>query len=147
VARPVILDTGVLGKIAHPKANPDIAAWFKALLDAGVQVVVPEIADYELRRNLLCEGLDASVRRLDTLERQLTYLPLTTAHMMKAAELWASARKGGFPTADDRALDGDVILAAQALPLGGVIATENVGHLSRFTEAKEWKDITPASLA
>jgi hypothetical protein len=55
--------------------------------------------------------------------------------MLLAAELWAQSRKAGKPTADPKALDGDVILAAQAklLESGGnpvVIATTNVGHLS-----------------
>jgi len=44
------------------------------------------------------------------------------------------------------ALDGDVILAAQAVILRSqgyetTIATTNVGHLSRFTPAKLWQEI------
>jgi hypothetical protein len=67
--------------------------------------------------------------------------------MLKAAELWAQIRKQGKSTADDRALDGDVILAAQATLLARegnniVIATTNVGHLARFVQAKQWKDVT-----
>jgi predicted nucleic acid-binding protein len=61
--------------------------------------------------------------------------------MLKAAELWAEARKRGKPTADIKELDGDVILAAQALQVDAIVATENVGHLSLFVEAKHWKDI------
>jgi len=43
-------------------------------------------------------------------------------------------------------LDVDVILAAQALNFGGpalhfVVATGNVGHLSRFVPAAEWQNI------
>jgi hypothetical protein len=48
-----------------------------------------------------------------------------------------------LPTADSKALDGDVILAAQALAVNGIVATENVDHLSRFVSTKHWRDITP----
>jgi len=58
--------------------------------------------------------------------------------MLRAAELWAEVRRRGRPTADPQALDGDVILAAQTLSIGGRVATENVGHLSLFVEAADW---------
>jgi hypothetical protein len=70
-----------------------------------------------------------------------------TAAMRQAAVFWAQARQQGQPTADDRALDGDVILAAQAITLGVtdvVIATTNVGHLSRLAPAALQPAITPA---
>jgi predicted nucleic acid-binding protein len=103
--------------------------------------MIPEIADYEVRRNLLLAGLTKSVTRLDQLKNVLIYRPITTAIMLKAAELWAEARKLGKPTADLKELDGDVILAAQALQVDAIVATENVSHLSLFVEAKHWKDI------
>ena len=62
--------------------------------------------------------------------------------MLRAAELWAQARQQGYPTADPQALDGDVILAAQALTLHGIVATDNVGHLARFVDARPWQEIT-----
>ena len=66
--------------------------------------------------------------------------------MRQAAQFWAQARQSGLPTADRHALDGDVILAAQALSLRigereFCIAPTNVGHLSRFVPAKLWQDI------
>ncbi len=73
------------------------------------------------------------------LESTLVYLPLTTAVMRHAADLWAEARRRGRPTAGAQALDGDVILAAQTLAVGGRVATENVGHLSQFVEAFNWR--------
>lgn len=72
----------------------------------------------------------------------LIYMPLTTAVMLRAAEFWAQVRKQGLSTADPKELDVDAILAAQASQAGAVVVTENVGHLSRFVEAMNWKDIT-----
>ncbi len=138
----VMLDSGPLGKIAHPHPNSEIIAWLTQLLDADVAVIIPEITDYEVRRNLLLSNLTKSVTRLDQLKQILIYTPLTTASMLRAAELWAEARRRGKPTADLKELDGDVILAAQALQVDAIVATENVGHLSLFVEAKHWRDIT-----
>ena len=100
--------------------------------------------DYEVRRELLRAEKNAGLQRLDALIETLIYLPITTDMMREAARFWASSRKRGQPTADRHALDGDVILAAQALFFEKettMIATTNVGHLSRFTQAKLWKDI------
>ena len=110
----------------------------------GSRVIVPEIADYEVRRELLRANKVRGLERLDALAGLLEYLPLSTAAMRQAAIFWAQARQQGRPTADDKALDGDVILAAQAMTLGAadiVIATTNVSHLSRFAPTALWPDI------
>jgi hypothetical protein len=75
----VLLDAGPLGMIAHPRPNAAIADWLKELLAAGVKVVVPEIADYEVRRELLRARRIKSVRRLDRLKMTVGYLPLNTS--------------------------------------------------------------------
>jgi hypothetical protein len=121
--------------------------WLRTLLDSGATVLVPEIADYELRRELIRANRVKGIARLDALEQRLGYIPLSTAVMRKAAEFWADARNRGIPTADDKALDGDVILAAQAAafvhsPDRPVIATTNVAHLALFADAQEWQTIT-----
>jgi hypothetical protein len=61
--------------------------------------------------------------------------------------LWAQARNEGYATADNSALDCDVILAAQALLVAEdgfevIVATRNVGHLGQFVDAREWQTIT-----
>lgn len=146
----VLLDTGVLGMVTNPQASPEVNAcnmWLEALIRKGVRVVIPEIADYEVRRELLRAEKKKGLAKLDALKVTSTYFPLTTAAMLKAAEFWATARKQGRPTADDKALDGDVILAAQAFLLAEkrfnvVIATTNVKHLSQFVHAKIWHKIS-----
>lgn len=118
----------------------------EGLLSFGVEVIIPEIADYEVRRNLLLEGLTKSVERLDRLKGALIYQPLTKEVMLRAAEMWAEARRAGMPTADAKELDGDVILAAQAEQADAIVATENVGHLARFVDARAWRDVSNESL-
>mgnify|MGYP001587273156 FL=1 len=139
----IVLDSGLLGKIVHPRRYPEVEAWIEHVLASGINVILPEIVDYELRRELLHRELTHSVERLNQLKNAFTYLPLNTAVMLKAAELWANARKRGRSTADPKALDGDVILAAQAIQVGSVVVTENIRHLSLFVETKRWQDIIP----
>ena len=95
-----------------------------------------------MRRELLRAGKRKGIERLDQLKRELTYLPLETASILRAAEFWARARNQGRPTADPKELDCDVILAAQAERANAIVATENVGHLSLFVEARDWRTIS-----
>lgn len=145
----VVLDSGPLGLLSNPTAvgEPrEIQEWAFHHLDLGATLVIPEIADYELRRELLRAGKQNGIRRLDELTDGLAYAPLRTAHFRRAAELWADARNQGRPTAHGAALDGDVLLAAQAIDLAAtdpqtVVATTNPKHLETFVRALRWQDI------
>ncbi len=136
-----LLDTGVLGQVSHPRRNPEFAQWFNRLLATDSVIIMSEIADYELYRELLRAEQHVGIKRLNQLKAVLQYLPITTSAMLLAAQLWAEARKQGRPTADPKELDCDAILAAQALEAGAVVVTDNIGHLSLFVEAKSWRDI------
>ena len=146
----LLLDTNVLTRLCHPHkdVNLHINEWLEKLLGfSSFTVIVPEIADYEVRRGLMHVALKSgqpttrSLLRLDLLTEKLEYLPLNTATMRRAAGLWAESRLAGQPTAVDVALDGDVLLAAQALEVSGVVVTENIRHLSRFVESRRWQDV------
>ena len=113
----VVLDSGVVGFLCSPKGGAvtrDCRLWIAELLRAGHQVVLPEIVDYETRRVYEHRGMARYARRLDDLVETLTYQPLSTVAMRRAAWLWGEARRSGQKTASDRALDVDVILCAQA---------------------------------
>src|SRR5262245_38670728 len=150
MSRIVLLDAGPLGVLTTPRLTPAVLAcrqWLNSLLAQGILVHVAEIADYEVRRELLRARKVRGLRRLDQLNIDLGYVPLTTAAMRQAAIFWAQLRQPGRPTAPDVALDGDVLLAAQAMLLIGaghslVVATTNVGHLSRLVPADLWQNIT-----
>ena len=149
MTKAVVLDCAPLGLLTAPPQRLDVQActrWLASLIAVGIRVVVPEITDYELRRELLRAGKKTSIARLDALAQAAEYLPITTVAMRRAAELWAQARQQGQPTAGDNTIDADMILAAQALTLGTanvVIATTNIGHLSRFVPAELWQTISP----
>ncbi len=148
----VVLDSGPLGLAARNRNHSRAAAfhsWLDALLVRGVDIVVPEIADYELRRELTRIAANTSIQRLDGLVMTggLIYAPITTDQMRQAAVFWADARRRGIPTADQHALDADVILAACATTIGQIgdqviVATDNVGHLTRYCDARLWASIS-----
>ena len=147
VNRVVLLDAGPLGLVTNPKRSPTSTAcaqWLQALVAANARVIIPEIADYEVRRELLRANKLKGIAQLDALTRLVEYLPITTFAMRQAAAFWAQARQQGQPTAGDKTLDADMILAGQAATLGVsgvVIATTNVGHLARFAPAELWQQI------
>ena len=145
----IALDAAPLGLLSNPTRSGPVAGaweWASARLADGCRIVVPEIADYEVRRELIRAGRWSSIQRLDLLAYAFEYAPITTSVMMRAASLWADARNSGIPTAADPSLDGDVILAAQALGVaaGGeavVVATTNVAHLQRYVAARIWPEV------
>ncbi len=147
----VVLDTGPLGLLMQRK-GVEVAdrcrRWVADQIRHGSVVIVPEIADYEVRRELLRLDLTSALGRLNAFNgaSPKRYLAITTASIRRAADFWSDVRKAGLPTAHPKALDGDVILAAQAMTSAWaksnfVIATSNPGHLSRFAPAKDWPTI------
>lgn len=145
----ILLDSGPLGIASNTRASETTLAfnrWLYGQTVNGVVICVPEVSDYEVRRELIRARRPKSLTKLDTMGQRFLFLPITTTVMRRAAVLWAKARDMGKPTADALSLDADMILAAQAdlLMEDGdevVIATGNVGHLSLFVPAENWQNI------
>ena len=151
--RIIVLDSGPLSDVSRPIGHiigDRCRAWVSSLTAKGDNFVVPEIADYEVRRELARKGYRAGLARLDSLMSSgFVYAPVTTDAWRRAAAFWGVVRNLGKPTAPPDALDGDAILAGQAAVLGlpgdpVIIATTNVGHLGRFPgiDARLWNLIT-----
>lgn len=114
----IILDSSPLGLLSNPSANASVLAitqWSYDCIAAGHSLYIPEVIDYELRRELIRAGKTRGIAKLDGLRNTFNYLPLTTPAMLRAADLWAYARNIGLSTGDPKKLDIDVILCAQAL--------------------------------
>lgn len=136
----LLLDTAVVGEICHPRKYDDVRAWF-ARAAAAHEMLLSEVADYELRRELLRIDSRRSLDRLDELTRELRYIPVTTATWRAAARLWALQRKAGRVTAAEGGLDGDVLIAAQALAEDAVIVTPNTRHFDSMVRAVTWQEV------
>jgi hypothetical protein len=150
-----LIDSGVLGKLCNPNSSPEVEAareQLYALLTKGIYIVSSQICDYEVRRSLILNSMrgltSEGIDNLNKLAEFIDFLPVNNTVLKEAASLWAEARIQGIPTADDKSLDADIIICAQFKLLEKeypgryiVIATTNVKHLSRFTEAKEWQAI------
>ena len=147
--RLVLLDSGPRGLVTNPRESEQsrrCMTWLRETLAGGSRVMVPQIADYEVRRELIRAGRPKGLARLDALAEKIGRLEITTTVWYRAADLWAQARTKGHPTAADAALDGDVLLAAQAqlateAGYEVIVATTNPGHLGRFVDARSWEAI------
>jgi predicted nucleic acid-binding protein len=147
----IFLDTGPLGILTNPKRPPETVLalkWAVRMMIEGRRFIVPAIADYEVRRELERAGKTKGIATLDAWNSAYPnrYLPLSDSALRLGATLWARVRNSGKTTADPRELDGDVLIAAQAVDTGippseFVIATVNVGHLTLFAPAALWTEI------
>jgi predicted nucleic acid-binding protein len=147
----LFLDSGPLGLVTHPQRSAEVIAlaeWLSRWLLSGRRIMVPAIVYYEVKRELLRAEKAFGLARLDAFINAAPdrYVPLSDDALRLAAKLWAKARQAGQPTADAKALDIDVIIAAQALSFGAasfdvVIATTNPKHLAQFVTASHWSEI------
>ena len=67
----LLLDTAVLGEVCHPRKYVEVRTWLARVV-AHHDVLISEVADYELRRELLRIGSHRSLDHLDELTRELT---------------------------------------------------------------------------
>ena len=151
MARFILLDAGVVGLLCSSPNLPEVVAcraWMTNQADSGSRVLLADLTDFEVRRELLRLRAVVKLRRLDDLNQSVTPIPVTSASWRKAAEFWALVRVAGRPTASPEALDADAILGAVAVAITGpgdsvVVATTNLRHLSLFpgVNARRWEMI------
>ena len=90
-SRAVLLDAGPLGLVTNPKRSPRSLACANGFSHSSPEesIAIPEIADYEVRRELLRANKTKGLAQLDAFANLLEYLPLTTSAMHQAALFWA----------------------------------------------------------
>ena len=156
----VILDSNILTLLVTPideklsedeKLTKEIhqcTKWFERLLSKGARIIVSDICDYELRRELI-RIKSKSVQELDNLRDLIEFKSVTFAVLEKAAELWAEARYLSQSNKIKENIDVDCILAAQWCLLKEqypgrkvIIATKNIKDFQRGTDCDVWQNIT-----
>ncbi len=68
MARLILLDSGPLGLIVRAPSKPQVVrciTWLNTISATGATVVIPEIAHYEVRRELFRIRAVGSLRRLE----------------------------------------------------------------------------------
>jgi predicted nucleic acid-binding protein len=146
----LLLDSNILARFVRPEIDenrPVAEAILRLLNDPDVEIFVPEIIDYELRRKLLHlatqrhQGRKWARDALTLLDKLAVtgYLPLTTDTMKLAADLWAQTRVQGRQRCHEDSLDIDIILAAQAKQVGGQVVTMNEKHFRGLVQVFDWR--------
>lgn len=149
MSRAIILDSGPLGVLSNPADTPateEARLWLADLLETGHGFFIPDVSDYELRRELIRIKAALSIRMLDWLHEMFELIPIDSATLRRAAEIWADARTSGKPKTEANRLDADAIIAAQAELLqvpDKIFATTNVKDYEAFFDARYWLDIKP----
>ncbi|WP_435019008.1 type II toxin-antitoxin system VapC family toxin [Tundrisphaera sp. TA3] len=151
MARFILQDAGVVGLLCSAPSLPNVASaleWLSRRVARDAKIVLTDLTDYEVRRELDRLGAIKKLGRLERLRDESLTIGVSHEAWVKASEFWAITRREGRPTADPHSLDGDTILAGVAATVGPpgdsvTIATTNVGHLSRFPgiDARSWESI------
>ena len=94
------------------------------------------------------QGYTKGINNLNKFRQRELIIPIDNESLITATELWAEIRKIGQATADNKNIDCDVIMVAQALTLRKqfqqiIILTIDVKDLIRFKkfgiEVWDWK--------
>jgi len=94
----IVLDSAPLGLLFQRpgfQEADECREWLKRHLSAGTRVIVPEIVNYELRRELLRMGRIAAADALAQVNRAVPglFLPINTARPAPRRMGWAAGRR------------------------------------------------------
>jgi tRNA(fMet)-specific endonuclease VapC len=134
-----ILDTDILSEVLKKK-DQHVLATTQRYLAAHQRLGFSAITAYEIIRGLRS---NRAVRQLAEFLKVLgtsDVFPVSLPVLMRAADLWAEARRGGHPQHD-----ADLIFAATALEAGRVLVTGNTSHYFWINGLKlaDWRSAAP----
>jgi tRNA(fMet)-specific endonuclease VapC len=132
---PSLLDTDILSEVLKRK-DSRVLANARRYLGQHARLAFSAITAYEIVRGLKARRatrqLAGFLQTLGTSNIYAVNLPV----LLRAADLWAEARRGGYPQSD-----ADLIIAATALEHGLTLVTGNTAHFSWISSLKlaDWR--------
>lgn len=122
-----LLDTDTISALMRKVSHPGVVARTSQYLAVHQRLTVSIITRYEILRGLHSTVPGRKLKEAQQFFARTDVLPLTTAIVDRAAELYGDLSRSGAIVGD-----ADILIAATALENGLVLATNNVKHFSRF---------------
>lgn len=134
-----LLDTDMLSEVLKGKNAQAVDTGDRYLAEHG-RFAFSAVTFYEIYRGLRAKGATRSLNKFLRLAGDSEVLPVTIPVLMRAADLWTDAFKGGYPRND-----ADLIIAATALEARRVLATGNTAHSVwiQGLSLADWRSTSP----
>jgi len=134
-----LLDTDVLSEILKGR-NARVLQVAQGYLAEHARFSFSAITHYEVLRGLRANRAGAAEREFLRLADDSDVLPISLRVLDRAADLWAEARRGGFPRND-----ADLIIAATAMETRRVLVTGNAAHFAWIPglSLADWRSTSP----
>ncbi len=133
-----LLDSTIVSKIIK-RDDQSIKKRFQQALRNNSKILISPIVFYEVMRFFYHKKAVKEINFLLKLVDKLYWIDTNYNTWDKGAKIWAQARSIGRPTADEKSLDADVLIAAQAKEHNAVVVTKNTKHFTYLgVENEQW---------
>jgi len=131
-----LLDTDLLSEVLKGK-DAQVLATARQYLIEHQRLAFSDITLYEIVRGMRANrALRQLANFLKTVDTSDVY-PVSRSVLLRAADLWSDARRGGYPKDD-----ADLIIAATAMETRRVLVTGNTAHFSWISglQLADWRN-------
>ncbi len=134
-----LLDSDILSEILKAK-NQSVLDAASLYLAQHERFAVSSITFYEISRGFRVTRAVRGLSKFLKLANDSNVIPVSIPILIRAADLWADAYRGGHPRGD-----ADLIIAATALEAQRELATGNRAHFSWIPglSVVDWRSGTP----
>ena len=108
-----------------------------AAFDAGHNLIIPKIVDYEVQRGLVAGRMDRKLREYMAFRETVEVGAISDEVWQKAVQVYATLSQQGKPIGD-----GDVLVAAFCLVNSYTLVTDNTRHFENINglDIINWKE-------